>query len=108
MKSESTAANLKVVACEDNIAKWKAEIRELETRIAEEEKLQKHFTQLATQVSPSQIEAKANEGLRLCGNTTVIQAEVKRLEKESHLLKIKLAQTKELYRAFQRVALNNV
>jgi hypothetical protein len=108
MKSGATAAYLKVVACEDNIAKWKAEIRELEMKIAEEERLQKHCTEIATQVSPEQIEAKANEGLRLCGNAAVIQAEVQRLDKESNLLKVKLAQIKELYRAFQRVALSNV
>jgi hypothetical protein len=108
MKSEATAAYLKVVACEDNIAKWKVEIRELETKILEEEKLQQHFTEIATQVSPAQIEAKANEGLRLCGNAAVIKTEVQRLDKESHLLKIKLAHIKELYRAFQRDILGNV
>jgi hypothetical protein len=107
MKSEATAAYLKVVAYEDNIAKWKAEIRELEAKIAEEEKLHKHYTEVATQVSPEQIEAKANEGLRLCGNAAVIQAEAQRLDKESNLLKIKLSQIKELYRAFQNVALSN-
>jgi HD-GYP domain-containing protein (c-di-GMP phosphodiesterase class II) len=108
MKSGATAAYLKVVACEDNIAKWRAEIRELETKIAEEERLQQHYTELATKVSPEQIEAQANEGLRLCGNAAVIQAEVQRLDRESNLLKIKLSQIKELYRAFQRVALSNV
>jgi hypothetical protein len=42
MKSGVTAAYLQAVACEDNIAKWKAEIGELEAKIAEEERLQKH------------------------------------------------------------------
>jgi hypothetical protein len=50
MKSEATVAYLKVVACENNIVKWKAEIRELETKIIEEEKLQRHYTEIATQV----------------------------------------------------------
>jgi hypothetical protein len=44
-----TAAYLKAAACEDNIAKWKAEIRELEAKIAEEERLQKHCIELATE-----------------------------------------------------------
>jgi hypothetical protein len=108
LRSGVTAAYLKIAACEDNIAKWKAETRELETKIAEEEKLQKHYTDLATEVSPAQIEAKANEGLRLCSNAAVLQAEAQRLDRESNLLKIKLSQIKELYRAFQRTSLSNV
>jgi hypothetical protein len=108
LRSGVTAAYLKIAACEDNIAKWKAEIRELEAKIVEEEKLQKHYTELATEVSPAQIEAKANEGLRLCSNAAVLQAEAQRIDRESNLLKIKLSQIKELYRAFQRTSLSNV
>jgi hypothetical protein len=67
-----TAAYLKAAACEDNIAKWKAEIRHLETKIAEE-KLQKHYFDLATEVTPAQIEAKANDGLRLCSDAATLQ-----------------------------------
>jgi hypothetical protein len=39
LRSGVTAAYLRAAACEDNIAKWKAEIRYLETKIAEEEEL---------------------------------------------------------------------
>jgi hypothetical protein len=108
LKSGVTAAYLKAAACEDNIAHWKAEIRELEAKIAEEERLQKHYVKLATEVSPAQIEAKANEGLRLCSNAAVLQATAQRIDKDSNLLKLKLSQLKELYRAFQRSSLGRV
>jgi hypothetical protein len=42
LRSGVTAAYLKTASCEDNIARWRAEIRELETKIAEEERLQDH------------------------------------------------------------------
>jgi predicted nuclease with TOPRIM domain len=108
LRSGVIPAYLKAAACEDNIAKWKVEIRELETKIAEEEMLQKHCIELATEISPAQIEAKANEGLRLCGNAAMLQATAQRLDRESNLLKIKLSQLKELYRAFQRFSLSNI
>jgi hypothetical protein len=108
LRSGVTAAYLKAAACEDNIANWKAEIRELEATIAEEERLQKHYVELATEVSPAQVEAKANEGLRLCSNAAVLQATTQRIDKESNLLKIKLSQLKELYRTFQRTSLSNI
>jgi hypothetical protein len=108
LRSGVTAAYLKTAACEDNIARWRAEIRELETKIAEEEKLQEHYFKLATEVTPAQIEAKANEGLRLCSNVATLKATTQRLDKESNLLKIKLSQLKEIYRAFQRTSLSNL
>jgi hypothetical protein len=108
LRPTATAAYLKVAACEDNIAKWKVEIKELETKISKEEKLQKHYTDVATNVSSEQIKAKANEGLRLCGNAAMIQAEVQRLDRESNQLKINLSQIKELYRAFQRTTLSHI
>jgi hypothetical protein len=108
LRSGVTAAYLKTAACEDNIARWKVEIRELETKIAEEEKLQEHYFKLATEVTPAQIEAKANEGLRLCSNAATLKATSQRLDKESNLLKIKLLQLKEIYRAFQRTSLSNL
>jgi predicted nuclease with TOPRIM domain len=108
LRSGVTTAYLKTAACEDNIARWRAEIRELETKIAEEEKLQEHYFKLATEVTPAQIEAKANEGLRLCSNAATLKATAQRLDKESNLLKIKLSQLKEIYRAFQRNSLSNL
>ncbi|KAK2444269.1 hypothetical protein QL285_015309 [Trifolium repens] len=108
LRSGVTAAYLKAAACEDNIAKWKEEIRHLKTKIAEEEELQKHYFDLATEVTPAQIEAKVNEGLRLCSNAATLQATVQRLDRESNLLKIKLSQLKEVYRAFQRTSLSNI
>jgi hypothetical protein len=108
LRSGATAAYLKIAACEDNISRWKAEIRELETKIAEEERLQQHYTELATEVTPAQIEAKANEGLRLCSNAATLKATAQRLDRESNLLKIKLSQHKEIYRAFQRTSLSNL
>jgi hypothetical protein len=108
LRSGVIAAYLKAASCEDNIANWKAEIRELETKIAEEEKLQKHYIELATEVSPAQIKAKANERLRFCSNAATLQATAQRIDKESNLLKIKLSQLKEIYRAFQRSSLSNL
>ncbi|KAK2443244.1 hypothetical protein QL285_014365 [Trifolium repens] len=108
LRSGVTAAYLKTTACEDNIARWRAEIRELETKIAEEERLQEHYFKLATEVTPAQIEAKANEGLRLCNDAATIKATAQRIDKESNLLKIKLSQLKELYRTFQRTSLSNL
>ena len=108
LRSGVTAAYLKTAACEDNIARWRAEIRELETKIAEEEKLQQHYFELATEVTPAQIEAKANEGLRLCNDAATLKATAQRIDNESKLLKIKLSQLKELYRAFQRTSLSNI
>jgi hypothetical protein len=108
LRSGVTAAYLKAAACEDNIAKWKAEIRCLETKIAEEEELQKHYFELASEVTPAQIEAKANEGLRLCNDAATLKATAQRIDRESNLLKIKLSQLKELYRTFQRNSLSNL
>jgi Pyruvate/2-oxoacid:ferredoxin oxidoreductase gamma subunit len=108
LRSGVTAAYLKAAAYEDNIASWKAEIRELEAKIVEEERMQKHYVELATKVSPAQIEAKANEGLRLCSNAAMLQATAQRIDKDSNLLKLKLSQLKELYRAFQRSSLGHV
>jgi hypothetical protein len=108
LRSGVTAAYLKTAACEDNIARWRAEIRELETKIAEEEKLQQHYFELATEVTPAQIEAKANEGLRQCNDAATLKATAQRIDNESKLLKIKLSQLKELYRAFQRTSLSNI
>jgi hypothetical protein len=108
LRSGVTTAYLKADACEENIAKWKAEIRHLKTKIAEEEELQKHYFDLATKITPAQIEAKANEGLRLCSNAATLQATAQRLDRESNLLKIKLSQLKEVYRAFQRNSLSNL
>jgi hypothetical protein len=108
LKSGVTAAYLKTAACEENIARWRAEIRELETKIAEEERLQEHYFKLATEVTPAQIEAKANEGLRLYSDAATLKATAQRFDRESNLLKIKLSQLKEVYRTFQRNAIRNL
>jgi hypothetical protein len=108
LRSGVTAAYLKAAACEENIAKWKAEIRHLETKIAEEERLQKHYVDLAMEVTPAQIEAKANEGLRLCSDAATLQTAAQRFDRESNLLKIKLSQLKEVYRTFQRNSIRNL
>jgi predicted nuclease with TOPRIM domain len=108
LRSGVIAAYLKAAACEEYIVKWKAEIRHLKTKIVEEEELQKHYFDLATEITPAQIEAKANEGLRLCSNAATLQATAQRLDRESNLLKIKMSQLKEVYRTFQRNSLSNL
>jgi hypothetical protein len=107
LSSGATAAYLKIAACEDNIARWKAEIRVLQTKIAEEKDLQDHYAKLATEVTPAQIEAKENEGLRLCNDAATLKATAQRLDRESNQLKLKLSHLKEVYRAFQRTTLSN-
>ncbi|GAU12049.1 hypothetical protein TSUD_00140 [Trifolium subterraneum] len=108
MKAKSTRAFLKVAACEDKIAKWKPEIRELESKIAEEESQKQRYAKLAIEVPRVEIEAKAKVGLQLVSDARIIHADVQRLTDENDVLKLKLSQTKELYRAFQRSALNNI
>ncbi|KAK2417589.1 hypothetical protein QL285_039872 [Trifolium repens] len=62
LKSGVTAAYLKTAACEENIARWRAEIRELETKIAEEERLQEHYFKLATEVTQHKSKLKQMRG----------------------------------------------
>ncbi|MCI54915.1 hypothetical protein A2U01_0076165, partial [Trifolium medium] len=57
MKKQSNNAFLMEATCEDNIAKWRVEIRALETNIAEEELRKEHFNKVATNISRARIEA---------------------------------------------------
>ncbi|MCI72133.1 hypothetical protein A2U01_0093396, partial [Trifolium medium] len=68
MKKESNDAFLMVATCEDNIAKWRAEIKALKTKIAEEESRKEHFNKVATTISRARIEATTNEGLKCFGS----------------------------------------
>jgi hypothetical protein len=51
MKAESAGAFLQVAACDESIAHWRAEIRELEQKITEEEAKKEKFVIQAAAVS---------------------------------------------------------
>ncbi|GAU51716.1 hypothetical protein TSUD_415220 [Trifolium subterraneum] len=59
MKVASTSSFLRISACEDNIARWKLEIRELEEKIAQEEKNKKLLEEKAVEVPKTVIEERA-------------------------------------------------
>ncbi|MCI29941.1 hypothetical protein A2U01_0051150, partial [Trifolium medium] len=72
---ESTDAFLQVAACEDNISRWKAKIRELETKIVEEEQKKKRLADKAVEVPRDKIDTIANEGIQLYSDALVISSE---------------------------------
>jgi hypothetical protein len=59
MKAESAGAFLQVAACDENIAHWRAEIRELEQKITEEVAKKEKFVTQAAAVSRLRIEELA-------------------------------------------------
>jgi hypothetical protein len=101
MKAESTGAFLQMAACDENIAHWRAEIRELEQKIAEEEAKKEKFATQADVVSRLKIEELARDGIQQYSEGLVVSSEVDRLANENEVLKRKLAHTKEQYENFR-------
>ncbi|GAU41191.1 hypothetical protein TSUD_26160 [Trifolium subterraneum] len=64
LKAASTSAFLQISACEDNIAHWKSEIRELEYKISQEEEKKKQFEAKAVEIPKATIEEKAKIGIQ--------------------------------------------
>jgi chromosome segregation ATPase len=83
MKAESAGAFLQIAACDENISHWRAEIRELERKIAEEEKKKEEFTSQAAAVSRARIEELAQDGIKQYSEWLVASSEVDRLTKEN-------------------------
>jgi predicted RNase H-like nuclease (RuvC/YqgF family) len=101
MKTASAGAFLQMAACEENISCWKAEIRELEKKIAEEEKKREEFASQAAAVSRVKIEELAQDGIKEYGQGLVANREVDRLANENEVLRRKLANFKEQYQHFK-------
>jgi predicted XRE-type DNA-binding protein len=102
IKAASAGAYLQVAACEDNIAKWKAEIRELEAKIAQEEQMKEQFAAQAVEVPRSKIEELARAGLQHYSKGLVVSSEVDRLNNENNVLQRKLEHTKAQYHNFRQ------
>ncbi|MCI72170.1 hypothetical protein A2U01_0093433, partial [Trifolium medium] len=75
----SARAFSQVVACEDNISKWKSEIRELEENIAQEELKKEQFVAQAVEVPRVKIEELAHVGIQHYSDGLVVSSEVDRL-----------------------------
>jgi DNA-binding protein H-NS len=94
MKAESAGAFLQVAACDENIAHWRAEIRELEQKITEEVAKKEKFVTQAAAVSRLRIEELARDGIQQYSESLVVSSEVDRLANENEVLRRKLAHTK--------------
>jgi hypothetical protein len=101
LKAESAGAFLQMASCDENISLWRAEIRELETKIAEEEKRREEFAAQAAAVSRTKIEELAQDGIKQCSEGLVVSKEVDRLANENIVIRRKLAHTKEQYHHFR-------
>ncbi|MCI45361.1 hypothetical protein A2U01_0066600, partial [Trifolium medium] len=87
------SAYLQVVACEDNISKWKADIREYEERIteakewiAQEEIKKQEFAAQAVEVPRAKIDELAHAGIQHYSDGLAISSEVDRLTNENNVL----------------------
>jgi uncharacterized coiled-coil DUF342 family protein len=106
MKAESTSAFLQIAACDENISHWRAEIRDLEQKIAEEEGKKKKFVSQAAEVSRARIEELAQDGIKQYSEGLVASSEVDRLANENEVLRRKLTHTKEQYQHFRNANKN--
>ncbi|MCI49442.1 hypothetical protein A2U01_0070686, partial [Trifolium medium] len=79
IKAASERSFSQVVACEDNISKWKAKIRALEEKIAQEELKKEHFAAQAVEVPRAKIEELAHAGIQHYSDGLVVSSEVDRL-----------------------------
>ncbi|XP_045807589.1 myb-like protein X [Trifolium pratense] len=105
MKTASASAFLEIAACEDNIAKWKAEIRELEEKIIQEEERKTSLAGKTVEVPKEVIEEKAKLGLRHFSEAAKAGIEVDRLTSDTNALQRKLNHTKALYAQFRQANL---
>ncbi|MCI06642.1 hypothetical protein A2U01_0027702, partial [Trifolium medium] len=101
IRAASTSAFLQVAACEDNISKWKAEIREVEEKIAQEEERKKEFEEQAVEVPKADIDALAHKGLEHYSNGVYMSHKIDRLTEENTILDRKITYTREEYYKFK-------
>jgi hypothetical protein len=106
MKAEAAGAFLQMIACDENISLWKAEVRELEQKIAKEEAKKEQFAAQADVVSRAKIEELARDGIQQYSEGLVVSSEVDRLANENEVPRRKLAHTKEQYQHFRNVNKN--
>ncbi|GAU41478.1 hypothetical protein TSUD_239540 [Trifolium subterraneum] len=89
-------------ACEDNIARWKSEIRELECKIGQEEEKKKQLEAQAVEVPKTTIEEKAKTGIHHYCEALRAGVEMDRLVGEKNVVQRKLAHIKSLYDQFRQ------
>ncbi|GAU49454.1 hypothetical protein TSUD_407410 [Trifolium subterraneum] len=87
--------------CDDNIAQWKLEIRELEEKIAQEEEKKKQLEEKAVEVPRAIIEEKARIGIQHYSEAFRSGFEVDRFAGEKNVVQRKLAHIKNLYDQFR-------
>jgi septum formation inhibitor MinC len=102
LKAASASAFLQISACEDNIARWKSEIRELEYKIGQEEEKKKQLEAQAVEVPKTTIEEKAKIGIHHYSEALRAGVEADRLAGEKNVVQRKLAQIKSLYDQFRQ------
>jgi chromosome segregation ATPase len=100
MKAESAGTFLQIATCDDNISHWKAEIRELEQKITEEEGKKEKLVSQAAAVSKARIEELAQDDIKQYSEGLAASNEADRLANENEVLRRKLAHTKEQYYHF--------
>ncbi|GAU30636.1 hypothetical protein TSUD_62560 [Trifolium subterraneum] len=102
LKAASASAFLQISACEDNIARWKSEIRELECKIGQEEEKKKQLEAQAVEVPKATIEEKAKTGIHHYSEALRAGVEMDRLAGEKNVVQRKLAHIKSLYDQFRQ------
>ncbi|WJX55479.1 hypothetical protein P8452_41246 [Trifolium repens] len=107
MKAASAGAFLQMTACDENISCWKAEIRELEKKIAEEETKREGFASQAAAVSRVKIEELAQDGLTEYSQGLLAGRDADHLAGENEVLRCKLANFKEQYQRFKNANKKN-
>ncbi|GAU21853.1 hypothetical protein TSUD_33490 [Trifolium subterraneum] len=102
LKATSASAFLQISACEDNIARRKSEIRELESKIGQEEERKKKLEAQAVEVPKATIEEKAKIGIHHYSEALRAGVEMDHLGAEKNVVQRKLAHIKSLYDQFRQ------
>jgi hypothetical protein len=101
MKAASASAFLQMASCEENISCWRAEIRELEKKIAEEETKREEFASQTAAISRAKIEELAQDGIKEYSQGLAASRDADCLANENEILRRKLAHFKEQYQHFK-------
>ncbi|GAU28512.1 hypothetical protein TSUD_156690 [Trifolium subterraneum] len=102
LKAASASAFLQISACEDNIARWKSEIRELEHKIGQEEEKKKQLEAQAVEVPKATLEEKAKTGIHHYSEALRAGVEADCLAGEKNAVQRKLTHIKSLYDQFRQ------
>ncbi|PNX89288.1 hypothetical protein L195_g045407, partial [Trifolium pratense] len=101
VKATTSDALNQVATCEDNITKWRSEIKELEEKIRQEETKREHFANLAVEAHRIKIDELAHEGLQHYSDGLAYQKRVERLTNDQEMLRRKLVSIRNQYYQFQ-------